>query len=175
MIAAPTGAWYSAPMPIYLEISRLYRVVTIVARGKIAREEIMGTAQKLFDAEVPGFAKIVDLLDASGEVNLEQIGRIATLLRGGGDLKRGPVAFMVDPMRGEFARAFAATETGERPIHLFKSLREARAWLAEIDEAERKKPADGTPWTDPERQAVMFRGAQKREIPVGDRPAYKAA
>lgn len=162
-------------MPIYMEISRLYRVVTIVARGKIAPDEIMGTAQKLFEAQVPAFAKIVDLLDATAEVNLEQIGRIATLLRGGGDLKRGPVAFMVDPKRGEFARAFAATETGERPVHLFKSLREARAWLAEIDEAARRKPVDGSPWADPERQAVMFRGAQKRELPVSDRPTYKAA
>ncbi|MBN9091435.1 MAG: hypothetical protein J0J01_31335 [Reyranella sp.] len=162
-------------MPIYMEISKLYRVVTIVARGKIAPEEIMGTAQKLVEAQVPAFAKIVDLLDATAELNPEQIGRIATLLRGGGDLKRGPVAFMVDPKRGEFARAFAATETGERPAHLFKNLREARAWLAEIDEAARKKPADGSPWSDPERQAVMFRGGQTRDVPVGDRPAYNAA
>jgi hypothetical protein len=162
-------------MPIYMEISRLYRVVTIVARGKIAPEEIMGTAQKLFEAQVPQFAKIVDLLDASTEVNPEQIGRIATLLRGGGHLKRGPVAFMVDPKRGEFARAFTATETGERPIQMFKSLREARAWLAEIDEAARKKPIDGSPWADPERQAVMFRRGQTRALPVGDRPTYKAA
>jgi hypothetical protein len=162
-------------MPIYMEISRLYRCVTIVARGKIAPDEIMGAAQKLFDAQVPAFAKIVDLLDARGDVNPEQIGRIATLLRGGGDLKRGPVAFMVDPKRGEFARAFAATETGERPVHLFKTLREVRAWLAEIDEAQRRKPIEGTPWTDPERQAVMFRAGRKREVPVGDRPTYKAA
>src|ERR1700748_1096018 len=113
-------------MPIYLEISRLHRCVTIVARGKIAPDEIMGAAQQLFDAKFPEFAKIVDLLDASGEASPEQMGRIAALLRGSGDVKRGPVAFMVDPKRGEFARAFAATENGERPIHLFKNLREAR-------------------------------------------------
>src|SRR5262245_46537793 len=162
-------------MPIYMEISRLYRCVTIVARGAIAPDEIIGAAQKLFDAQVPEFAKIVDLLDARGGVTLEQMGSIAALLRGGGDLKRGPVAFMVDPKRGEFARAFAATETGERPVHLFKNLREARAWLAGIDEAARKKLIDGTPWTDPERQAVMFRRGQKREVQVRDRPTHEAA
>jgi hypothetical protein len=162
-------------MPIYLELSRLHRCVTIVARGKIASEEIMGAAQKLFDANVPDFAKLIDLLDATGDVDLEQIGRIATLLRGGGDLKRGPVAFMVDPTRGAFARAFAATETGERPVNLFKNLREARAWLEQIDDAARRKPPDSTPWSDPERRAVMFRGKQQRDVPVGDRPAYKAA
>ena len=162
-------------MPIYLEISRLHRCVTIVARGKIAPDEIMGTAQKLYEAQVPGFAKIVDLLDATADVNPEQIGRIAALLRGDGDVKRGPVAFMVDPKRGEFARAFAATESGDRPLSLFKNIREARAWLEQIDDEARKRPPDSTPWSDPERQAVMFRGSQKRELPVGDRPTYKAA
>lgn len=162
-------------MPIYMEISRLHRCVTIVARGRIAPSEIMGAAQKLFEAQVPEFAKIVDLLDATADVNLEQIDRIAALLRGGGDVKRGPVAFMVDPKRGEFARAFAATESGDRPLSLFKNIREARAWLAEIDAAARNKPADGTPWSDPERQAVMFRGGRKREVLTRDRPAYKAA
>ena len=162
-------------MPIYMEISRLYRCVTIVARGKIEPDEIMGAAQKLFDAQVPEFAKIIDLLDASGGVSPEQMGRIAALLRGGSDAKRGPVAFMVDPKRGEFARAFAATETGERPVHLFKNLREARQWLAEIDAAARQRPIEGTPWTDPERQAVMFRRGQKREVPARLRPNSEAA
>ena len=162
-------------MPIYLELSRLHRCVTIVARGKIAPEEIMGAAQKLFDTNEPEFAKLVDLLDATADVDLEQVGRIATLLRGSGNLKRGPVAFMVDPTRGEFARAFAATETGERPVNLFKNIREARAWLEQIDDAARNKPPDSTPWSDPERKAVMFRGTQQREVPVGNRPTYKAA
>lgn len=161
-------------MPIYMEISRLYRCVTIVARGQIAPDEMMGAAQKLFEAQVPEFAKIIDLLDASGEVNMERINRIATLLRGTGDVTRGPVAFMVDRKRGEFARAFAATETGERPVHLFHTIREARAWLAEVDAAARKKLAEGTPWSDPEREAVMFRRGQQRDVTVGDK-AYKAA
>lgn len=163
-------------MPIYMEISRLYRCVTIVARGKIAPDEIMGVAQKLFDAQVPEFAKIIDLLDASADVNLEQISRIAVLLRGGSDAKRGPVAFMVDPKRGEFARAFAATEHGERPINLFKSLREARQWLAQLDTAAQgRPPVESTPWSDPEREATMFRRGEKRDVPVHRRrPAYAA-
>jgi hypothetical protein len=162
-------------MPIYVEISRLHRCVTIVARGKIAPDEIMGTAQKLFDAQVPEFAKIVDLLDASGGLSSEQMGRIATLLRGGSDAKRGAVAFMVDPKRGEFARAFAATEDGERPIHLFKSLREAREWLAQVDaNQERRLPAESTPWSDPNREATMFRRGGRRDVPVGRRQTYAA-
>jgi hypothetical protein len=163
-------------MPIYMEISRLHRCVTIVARGKIAPDEIMGTAQQLFDAKVPEFAKIVDLLDASTNVNPEQIDRIAALLRGGSDVKRGPVAFMVDPKRGEFARAFAATEHGERPIQLVRNLREAREWLAQLEAArDQWLPADSTPWSDPDRQAMMFRRGERRDVPVRRRAAYAAA
>jgi hypothetical protein len=161
-------------MPIYLEISRLHRCVTIVARGKIAPDEIVSAAQKLFDARVPEFAKVVDLLDATTDVNLEQVDRIATLLRGGPDMKRGPVAFLVDPKRGEFARAFAATETGERPVHLFKSLREAREWLQQLDAGQRPLPADATPWSDPDREATMFRRGERRSVPVRRRANYAA-
>ena len=161
-------------MPIYLEISRLHRCVTIVARGKIAPDEIMGAAQKLFDAQVPEFAKIVDLLDATTDVDLEQIDRIAALLRGGYDVKRGPVAFMVDPKRGEFARAFAATESGERPIHLFKNLREAREWLAQLDAAGQRPPSAEATWSDPDREATMFRRSQRRNVPVRRRAANAA-
>jgi hypothetical protein len=166
-------------MPIYMEISRLHRCVTIVARGKIEPEEILGAGQKLFDAQVPEFAKIVDLLDASGGLSAEQMGRLATLLRGGPGTgpgaKRGPVAFMVDPRRGEFARAFAATEDGARPVHLFKSLREAREWLAQLDAPrEDRRPADSTPWSDPDREATMFRRGEKRDVPVRRRAANAA-
>ena len=96
-------------MPIYMEISRLHRTVTIVARGQLAPDEIMGAARQLFDAQVPQFAKLVDVAGASAEVSTGQVRRIAALLRGGADVKRGPVAFRVNPDKGEFARAFAST------------------------------------------------------------------
>jgi hypothetical protein len=159
-------------MPIYMEISRLHRCVTIVARGKIAPDEMMGAAQQLFQAAVPEFAKIVDVAGASAEVNPEQIERIAALLRGGPDVRRGPVAFLIDRSRGEFARAFKDTQ-GERPVQLFTSLREARAWLAQLGLAD-QRAANG-PWDDPERQAILFRRRQRRDIPVRPtRAAYAA-
>ena len=167
-------------MPIYLEISRLHRCVTIVARGKIAADEIMGAAKQLFEANVPEFAKIVDTSVASTEVNFEQVAKIAALLRGGGDAKRGPAAFLVDRSRGNFARAFQATTQSERPVQVFHSLGEARDWLRLIAESERRSAAgswdDSTPWNDPDRQAVLFRRGQRRDVPVRrSRPAYAVA
>lgn len=164
-------------MPIYMEISRLHRCVTIVARGQIMPDEILGAAKQLFEAQVPQFAKLVDVAAASAEVSFEQIQRIAELLRGGPEVKRGPVAFLISPDRGEFARAFAATQA-DRPVSVFKSLREARAWLAHIDVTERRADAgafQSTPWSDPQREAVLFRHDRRRELPVRrGRPTYAA-
>ncbi len=158
-------------MPIYMEISRLYRLVTIVARGTIGPEEMRGAAQQLFDARVPEFAKLVDLTAANGEFTRQQVENIAALLRGGPEARRGPVAFLVDPARGEFARAFKVTQ-GDRPVSLFRDLREARDWLASIDQEERQatlapyQEAGGTPWTDPQREAVLFRGERRRDVAI---------
>jgi hypothetical protein len=167
-----------AGMPIYMEISRLHRSVTIVARGEIRPDEIMGAAQQLLEAQVPQFAKLVDVAAATAEFSMEQVQRMAALLRGSPDMKRGPVAFLVNPDRGDFARAFAATQ-GERPVSLFKSLRDARAWLERIDSAERRAdagPFESTAWSDPQRQATMFRRGQRRDLPIRQsRPAYAAA
>jgi hypothetical protein len=39
------------------------------------------------------------------------------------------VAFVIDPDRVDFPARFADVVQGERPIQLFRSLHEARAWL----------------------------------------------
>lgn len=172
-------------MPIYIEISSLHRTVTIVARGSLSPDEIRGSAQQMFEARVPHYSKLVDVSGATSEFSLPQVEAIATLLRGRPEEKRGPVAFLVDPARGEFARAFADTQRGQRAVSLFTSLREAREWLARphdlpdatpvpvtavalpvADAPVAATPAAGTPWADPQRQAVMIRGTRRRDIPA---------
>jgi hypothetical protein len=163
-------------MPIYIEISRLHGSVTIVARGKISPDEIRGAAQQIFDARVPEFAKMVDVSAATTEVNPQQVETIAALLRGRPDQKRGPVAFLIDPARGEFARAFKATQD-DRPVSLFSSLHEARNWLARGGAPSSAEPvqteqAGSTPWSDPQRQRVLFRGDRRREVTIRSTPSY---
>jgi uncharacterized protein (DUF2384 family) len=170
-------------VPIYIEISTLHRTVTIVARGSISPDEIRGAAQQMLEAKVPHFAKLVDVAGAVTEINLQQVQAMATLLRGRPEDKRGPVAFLIAPGRGEFARAFAATQDGQRAVSLFTSLREAREWLARPHDV----PAAPTvaqpvqsnsttptsrPWTDPQRQAVLFRGDRRRDVAVRATPSY---
>jgi hypothetical protein len=166
-------------MPIYIEISRLHGSVTIVARGKIGADEVRGAAQQMFEARVPEFAKLVDISAATTEVSQQQVESIAELLRRGSPgQKRGPIAFLIDPTRDEFARAFKATQ-GERPVSLFTSLHEARDWLARGGapstapaEPVPTEQAGSAPWSDPHRQRVLFRGDRRREVVTRSTPSY---
>ena len=161
-------------MPIYMEISPLHRLVTIVARGAVNGEEVRGTAQKLADARVRRFAKIVEV--ASGTFSFEpaDILALAQTLRADAD-GRGPIAFVVRDMDQPFPRLFAAQTAHEGPVDLFKSLHEARAWIARIQNAPRvatttavAKVAQATgeadAWADPDRQGTVIRGTRTREF-----------
>jgi hypothetical protein len=160
-----------------MEISRLHRTVTIVARGTISPDEIRGVAQQLADANVRSFAKIVEVAGATTEWTPKQVARVAQLLRGASSEKRGPVAFIIDPDRTAFPTAFAELTRGEGPIDLFKSLRDAREWLRKVEHAkthpelaaaQAATQADETPWSDPLRQGVLIRGDRRREVRVRD-------
>ncbi len=149
-----------------MEISRLHRTVTIVARGRITADEARGLAQQLADAHVRPFAKVVDVATAidAGDITPEQVGRMAALLRGDGSEKRGPVAFIVDAARGAFARTFASQTGEEGPISVFTSLREARAWLERVQYGPPADDPKASPWTDPHRRGVMLRGRRHRPV-----------
>lgn len=162
-------------MPVYMEISRLHRTVTIVARGAISVDEIRAIAERLAEAHVHPFAKIVEVAGASTDLTAEQIGKVAEVLHRDGREKRGPVAFIVDPHRTAFPQAFARLTRGEGPIRLFTSLREARSWLEEIEHAP-AQPLTGrenaTPWSDPKREGVLIRGDRQRAVTVDSLADY---
>jgi hypothetical protein len=157
-------------LPIYIEISKLYRCATVVARGQITREEILAVAQELIDADIPLFAKLIDVAGATSEVTAGDVRRLAAVLRTVGKIKRGPVAFLINPTRADFARAFAVTQT-ERPVRLFTSIHQARDWLArgahiEAEQAPPTAPNGTAPWSDPDREAVLIRRRQRRALPA---------
>jgi hypothetical protein len=139
--AKPQASWQTVPrMPLHMDISPLHRLVVIVARGHITAEEIAANTRRLVEANVPGYAKIIDVSQAKSELTREQVQKVADLLRGPpGDTSRGPVAFVINPDRIGFANVFADVTQGERPIQLFRSLHQARAWL----DATRQPPARG--------------------------------
>jgi hypothetical protein len=96
-----------------MEISPLHRLVTIVARGTVSGEEVRGTAQKLVDARVRRFAKIVEVASSTFSFEPADIVALAQTLRADAD-GRGPIAFVVRDMNQPFPRMFA-TQTAHEP------------------------------------------------------------
>jgi hypothetical protein len=136
-------------MPIYMDILRIERLVVIIARGHVTAEEIATNTKTLIEANVPGFAKIIDVTGSASDLTREQVHRIADMLRGSQDgPSRGPVAFVVNPARQGFAEAFAEVTQGDRPIELFTSLHVARRWLKQAKDGAARPCAtlyDGVP------------------------------
>jgi hypothetical protein len=147
-------------MPVYVEISPLHRMVTIVARGALTGDEVRGTAQKLADARVRRFAKIVEVAGAYLDLAPADIAQLAQTLRGDPD-QRGPIAFVVARDRGQFARQFASLTAKEGPVEVFHSLHDARAWIAGIQQGAARAANDDS-WSDPDREGTMIRGRQQR-------------
>ena len=129
-------------MPLHVDMSPLHRLVVIVARGQITAEEIAAVKRQIIEADVRAYAKIIDVSQGRSELTREQVQKIADLMRGSpGETSRGPVAFVIDPERIGFPNMFADLTKGERPIQLFRSLHEARAWLERARQAPQERQA----------------------------------
>jgi hypothetical protein len=162
-------------MPIYMEISPLHRLVTIVARGTVSGDEVRNTAEKLANARVRRFAKIVEVASARFDFQPADILALAQTLRADAD-GRGPIAFVVHDMDQPFPRMFATQTAHEGPVDLFTSLHEARAWVGRIQNTPKTPPAPAgavakvaqaaapDAWADPDRQGTVISGTRVREF-----------
>ena len=98
------------------------------------------------------------------EFTPEDIASLATLLRGTDNDPRGPVAFVVGTRDSPFATRFAEHTAAEGPVELFRSLHEARAWIARQLAAPARKPMPAaTTWADPDRHGTVIVGERQRD------------
>ena len=120
-------------MPIYMHVDRIEHIVTMVAHGTVSDQEVRDLSQELIDANVPEFGKIIDTSAAVSHLTEDQIEFAAEILRKApGYDRRGPVAYVINPDRVGFAIKFAEASQKDRPVRLFRSLREARTWIEEV-------------------------------------------
>lgn len=90
-------------MPLHLEVSRVHHLVTVLARGRVTANEIRRNTQNLLDANVSGFAKIIDLSGVTSGLTAKGVESVVTMLREApGSAQRSPVAFVVNPSRRSF-------------------------------------------------------------------------
>ena len=119
-------------MPIYTDVSPLYRMIVVVARGLVSVEEVIECFETLTEPKIRSYAKILDVTGLMSEVTREQVDLMAIALRGRPDAQaRGPLAVVVDPARRGFAEVFANATSDDRPVKIFESIHVARRWLME--------------------------------------------
>jgi len=117
-------------MPIHVDISDLDRVVIAVILGEATSDDILEVAREFLKTGRQAYGKIIDTTAGTVPIDENKMAAIAAFMRA--DPKagaRGPLAFVVDPKRGEHAEKFAELTADERPVKVFTSLREARAWV----------------------------------------------
>jgi hypothetical protein len=119
-------------MPIHLEVYHPDRIVVVVARGEITLADFGGFVRELAQTGVIHYRKIFDVTDAkSSTVGKDELLAADQQMRAViGKGPRGPLAVVADPNRGELAQVFKALTADDRPVEIFRSLHDARKWLA---------------------------------------------
>ena len=127
-------------MPIHLDISHLDRLVIAVVLGQATADDIASLARQFAESGMMHYRKIVDTSAGDFFVDEARVASIAAFLRADPNAaSRGPLAFVVDPARPQFAEKFAELTGGERPVKVFHSLRAARRWLDECASIEPRR------------------------------------
>jgi len=119
-------------MPIRQTIYHPDRLVTGIASGEIALVEFVAFAKSIADAGLTHYRKILDVIDARPAFTEQEMKALAQVIRqypvpG----KRGALAFVVGADNGAFAKLFANIEIAGRPAQTFRSIHDARQWLAD--------------------------------------------
>lgn len=119
-------------MPIQLEIFHPDRIVIAVARGNVTLQDYGELLSEIVKAGVIHYRKIIDSTGADSDaLTIDVLIKSDELTRNLKDRPRGPLALVVDRARGDMARAFQERST-DRPIGVFGSIDEARAWLRSL-------------------------------------------
>jgi hypothetical protein len=118
-------------MPIRQTISHPDRLIIGVATGEVTLPDLVAFARGIAEAGLVHYRKIVDVVEAQPSFSEAELKAFAQYVReypvpG----KRGALAFVVGPSPGAFAKLFASIEIPGRPAQAFRSIHDARKWLA---------------------------------------------
>lgn len=120
-------------MPIHLEVFHPDRIAVGVARGDISLEEYQAFLLEIVSAGLLHYRKMIDVTAAvSSAVGREQLLALEAQLSARTQAEnrpRGPIAIVTDRKRGELALVFKEMASKDRPVEVFRTVREARRWL----------------------------------------------
>jgi hypothetical protein len=124
-------------MPIRTTIDHFNRVVVGVGEGVLTVQDLVAYGLEILKAKVVHYGKIIDVAACEPGFTVIELTAFVQIVREqAAGQQRGPLALVVDPQRGEMARMFAGFDVDGRPANTFRSLREARDWLARFQAEE---------------------------------------
>jgi hypothetical protein len=108
------------------------RLVIGIFEGGMKLKDFLDIALEIRKNNVVHYRKIINVIDAYPEFTEQELMALVQVLRETPTGPRGPVAFVADMERGEFARLFSQLEVGGRPAQVFRSIHDARKWLSTV-------------------------------------------
>ncbi|WP_428672716.1 hypothetical protein [Reyranella sp.] len=118
-------------MPIRITIDHFNRVVIGVGDGVLTIPDLVAYGLEVLQAKVVHYGKIIDVAGSEPDFTKAELSAFAQVLRETrADAPRGPLALVVDPKRGELAKIFVGLEMGGRQAEVFRSIHDARRWIA---------------------------------------------
>jgi hypothetical protein len=130
-------------MAIQVTIDHFNRLVIGVAQGTLVLQDLVAFGLEVLKADVVPYGKIIDVAAATPGFTRQELIAFAQIVRDTRpDTPRGPLAFVIDPKRGDMARLFTDIEIADRPANLFRSIHAARRWMNEQLHA-RQREDDG--------------------------------
>lgn len=119
-------------MPISQVLDPLSRLVLGIGSGEVTLTDLATFTRDVVRADLLHYSKLIDVAHCTPNFTEEELAAFVTVLREiHTDIPRGPLAIVVDPRRGTFARIFADLDVGGRPAKVFTSIHDARRWLRE--------------------------------------------
>jgi hypothetical protein len=118
-------------VPIQVEIFHFDRLVVGIGRGEVTLQEYGKFITDLIQQGLIHYRKIIDVtfVDTS-PINREVLLAFDARLKEYNKTPRGPLAVVARRDRNEIALAFKAITSRDRPIEIFRTIHDARAWLA---------------------------------------------
>lgn len=117
-------------MPIISEVFHPDRLVIGVGRGDVTMVEYGQFLTDIIQGGMLHYRKIIDVTGVtSSAIGKEELLAFDARFKGYSRERRGPLAIVADPYRHDIADAFKATTSRDRPVEIFRSIRDARKWL----------------------------------------------
>ena len=118
-------------MPITLNTSTMDRLLIGVASDELTLRDLAAFFGEIIEAGILDYRKIIDVAAATPALSESDMNTFSGLVRAvGAKGHRGAMAIVASSSTAPFAERFRMLGDRHRPIKVFRSIHEARAWLA---------------------------------------------